>query len=248
MADPALLILGGTSLAGQLARSLANSGMRIVYSLAGRTKPRNLPDTEVRIGGFGGTEALSNYLRQENVVAVVDATHAYAARISDNARQACEQNEIALLRLEEPAWKHQPGDNWIEAGNVEEAKTLAARIARRVFVTTGRQSIPVFARDNNCWWLIRIVPTDEQLSELHNGKYLQDRGPFDVSHELQLMKDHKIDAVISKNAGSAATYAKIESARELGLPVIMIARPEGSAVDRVSTVKDAVDWLQPTLT
>ena len=244
MTEPAILILGGTSLAGQLARALADTGIRAIYSLAGRTNPWNLPDTEVRIGGFGGIEAMVEFMRQENITAVVDATHAYAAQISDNACRACGQTDVPLLRLEEPAWKPQPGDNWIEAVDVEEARNIATGITGRMLVTTGRQSIPTFAKDKRCWWLIRIVPTEDNLPELANGIYLQDRGPFEVSDELKLMREHRIDVVISKNAGSAATCAKIEAARELAIPVIMINRPPASPADTVSSVKEVINWLE----
>ncbi len=243
MADPALLILGGTTLAMGIARAAAGPGRRAVYSLAGRTEPKSAPDMEVRTGGFGGAEALADYLRRENITAVIDATHAYAAGISANTRAACAAANIPLLRLQEPPWQAQPGDRWIDVMDLAEARDKAAEIASRVFVTTGRQAMAQFAGDLRCWWLARVIAPGADLPELSHGGYVYDRGPFDLSGELTLLYDHKITAVISKNSGSAATYGKIAAARELALPVIMIARPVSGDEVQVETVADAVSWL-----
>jgi precorrin-6A/cobalt-precorrin-6A reductase len=247
MAEPTLLILGGTSLAMGVARAVAGPGKRAIYSLAGRTEPKSVPDMEVRTGGFGGAEALADYLRRENITAVIDATHAYAAGISANARAACAAATIPLLRLQEPPWQAQPGDRWIDVADMTDARDKAAEIGTRVFVSTGRQAMADFADDVRCWWLARVIAPGADLPELSRGDYVYDRGPFDMAGELALLQDHEITAVISKNSGSAATYAKIAAARELGLPVIMIARPVSDDAVQAETVAEtvagAVSWL-----
>ncbi|MBT4890597.1 MAG: cobalt-precorrin-6A reductase [Rhodospirillales bacterium] len=243
MVDHAVLILGGTSLALELAKSVQGMAVRSIYSLAGRTTPKSLPDMEVRVGGFGGVDALSQYLRAENITAVIDATHAYAAQISVNAQMACENTSVPLLRLQEAPWRQEDGDNWITVLDVAAARDEAAKIASRVFVSTGRQSVADFVSDPRCWWLLRVVPTDETLPAFQNGEYVYERGPFDLTDELALMREHSIETIISKNAGSKATYAKIIAARELSLPVIMINRPESGSTLQVGTVPDAIGWL-----
>jgi len=244
MAEPAVLILGGTSLAMGLARAVSGLDLRAIYSLAGRTEPKSLPEMEVRTGGFGGAAALADYLRRESIAAVVDATHAYAAGISANARAACADANIPLLRLQERPWRATPGDNWIEAADIAEARDKAAEIASRVFVSTGRQTMAEFAADPRCWWLARVIARGDDLPVLSSGEYIYARGPFDLADERVLLRDHDISAVISKNAGSAATYPKIAAARELALPVIMIARPAFEDAEQVGSVADTVSWVQ----
>ncbi|MBN9540299.1 MAG: precorrin-6A/cobalt-precorrin-6A reductase, partial [Alphaproteobacteria bacterium] len=73
------------------------------------------------------------------------------------------------------------------------------------------------------------------------------RGPFDVAAETALMRDERIDVVVSKNAGGEATYAKITAARALGLPVIMIARPDKPAGEVVHSTDEALQWLAHVL-
>ena len=247
MADPRLLILGGTALARELARAVTELDIHAIYSLAGRTKPKSMPEMEVRVGGFGGAEALAGYLRRNEIAAVVDATHAYAARISANAQAACQGAGRPLLRLQEAPWRAAAGDHWLQVPDLAAAREAAADIAARVFVTTGRQAMGEFADDRRCWWLARVIAPGADLPPLPHGQYLYARGPFDLAEELALLREHRISALISKNAGAAATYAKIAAARELSLPVIIIARPDAIAAAQAETVADALAWLQDRL-
>ncbi|MDP7549396.1 MAG: cobalt-precorrin-6A reductase [Alphaproteobacteria bacterium] len=247
MAEPTLLILGGTSLAVALARAAASLGLPVIYSLAGRTTSISVPEAEVRVGGFGGADALAEYLRRKDVLAVVDATHAYAARISENAWLACQAAERPLLRLQEPPWRETPGDHWQHVPDITAARDAAAKTTARVLISTGRQALAEFADDRRCWWLARVIAPGADLPALCSGQYVFARGPFDLAGELALLREHRISAVISKNAGSAATYAKIAAARELGLPVIMIARPGAPATPLVETVAEAMLWLRDCL-
>jgi precorrin-6A/cobalt-precorrin-6A reductase len=247
MVEPVVLILGGTSLAMKLVGEVIGLGMRAIYSLAGRTEHKPVPDLDIRIGGFGGADALADYLRQKNITAVIDATHAYAAGISANARFACAAANRPLLRLQEPPWQAVPGDHWIDAVDITDARDKAAEIASRVFVSTGSQAMAEFAGDQRCWWLARVIARSADLPELSQGKYIFARGPFDLADEIALLRGHKITTVISKNSGSAATYAKIAAARQLALPVIMIARPVSDDTALAETVADAVAWLKKNI-
>jgi precorrin-6A/cobalt-precorrin-6A reductase len=244
MPDPALLILGGTTLARRLAETASALDFAVIYSLAGRTKANAIPDVKSRRGGFGGVEALAAYLQTENIKLVVDATHAYAARISANAEAACQISNTPLLRLQEAPWQAEAGDRWINAGTIDQARDAACGIASRVFLTTGRQAMAPFAGGSRCRWLARVIAPGTDLPALANGQYLYARGPFRLAGELELLREHDISALISKNAGGGATHAKITAARQLGLPVIMIARPKAGKAPLVTELGEAMEWLR----
>jgi len=239
-----VLILGGTTEASSLAHLLANDArFEATLSLAGRTAqpaPQALP---ARIGGFGGIEGLVRHLRDEKIVAVVDATHPYADQMSAHAVAACGQAAIPLASLVRAPWARQAGDHWIEAVDTRAAANTIGRDPRRVFLTIGRQELPVFAAAPQHHYLARIIdaPGDDALPP--NLALVQARGPFDLAAETALLHDHRIEVVVSKNAGGEATYAKIKAARALGLPVIMIARPDKPAGHVTATPEDAVAWL-----
>lgn len=239
-----VLILGGTTEASCLARLLANDArFEATLSLAGRTAqpaPQALP---TRIGGFGGIEGLVHHLRDEKILAVIDATHPYADQMSAHAVAACGRAAIPLASLVRAPWTRQAGDDWIEAVDTRAAVDAIGRDPRRVFLTIGRQELPVFAAAPQHHYLARIIdaPGDDALPP--NVSLVQARGPFDLAAETALLRDQRIDVVVSKNAGGEATYAKIAAARALGVPVIMIARPHKPAGHVTETPEDAVAWL-----
>ena len=79
--------------------------------------------------------------------------------------------------------------------------------------------------------------------ELPNSKVLLDRGPFSLEQERQLLRDYRIQAIVSKNSGGNATYAKIVAARELGIPIIMVQRPAMPEGEKVTSIEAAIAWL-----
>ena len=234
-----LLILGGTGEASALARHLADRpGFEIVSSLAGRVAAPVLPPGAVRIGGFGGVEGLAAYLTQERIDAVVDATHPFAARMSANAAEACRRAGVPLLAFVRPAWAAEPGDRWHPVADMAAA---AARCRGRVFLTVGRQELAPFAGSDACFLIRSIDAPDGPLPAAH--ELLLKRGPFSLADEIDLLRDYRIDLIVSKNSGGPATYAKIEAARVLGLPVVLVARPARPITDQVHSLDAAAAWL-----
>ncbi len=241
-----LLLLGGTRDARQIARALADRpDVDVIYSLAGRTKAPRLPDARIRVGGFGGTDGLATYLKDESIDRVVDATHPFAAQMSRQAVAACESAGVPLLRFDRPVWREEEGDDWYHVPDAAEAAHRAAELGRRVLLTTGRQILHPFLRHTSCWWLVRVVEPSADLPTLENGEYLFSKGPFDLAAERDLLIGHKIDLIVCKNSGGGATAAKLVAARELGLPVVMIDRPSLPNAATASKLEDAIDWLQP---
>jgi precorrin-6A/cobalt-precorrin-6A reductase len=239
-----ILVLGGTAEARELAAALDARGARVVSSLAGRVARPRLPAGEVRIGGFGGSEGLARWLRGHAVRAVVDATHPFAERISVSAARACPAVGVPLLRLERAPWTARPGDDWHRVADLAAAAALAPALGRRGLLTTGRQGLVAFAAVEGVWFLVRCVdPPEPPLPRDH--VLVLDRGPYTLAGELDLIDQHRIDVVITKDSGGLLTQAKLYAARERGLPVIVVERPQRPAVPTVSSVAEAVDWAHP---
>jgi precorrin-6A/cobalt-precorrin-6A reductase len=237
-----VLILGGTGEARALAQDL--SDLPVISSLAGRVARPRLPVGEVRIGGFGGPQALARWLAEEDIAAVVDATHPFAERISASAEQASATSGVPLLRLERPGWQATPDDRWHWVDDLPgAAAALDALDARRVFLTTGRQGLAAFAGDGVRWYLIRCVdPPEVALPAKH--EVLLDRGPYTVDGELRLLDAHGIDVVVTKDSGGELTVAKLEAARARRLPVVVVRRSPRGAVATVRTVDEAAAWAR----
>lgn len=233
-----VLVLGGTAEARRLASELAGR-VRVISSLAGRVRDPRLPSGEVRIGGFGGVAGLRDWLRDNQVDAVVDATHPFAAVITSSAAQATAELDIPYVVLRRPGWTQDPGDNWHWVDSVRDA--ASALPGERVFVTTGRD-LSEFAHLSQ-WFLARSVepPQPPMPSRL---QVILDRGPFTVDGELATMREHAVDVLVTKDSGGDMTSAKLVAARSLGLPVVIVRRPPLPAgVTVVSSVAEVLSLL-----
>ncbi len=240
-----VLVLGGTGEARRLAAALVDRGVDVLSSLAGRVADPVLPAGEVRVGGFGGAEGLSDWLTGHRPLAVVDATHPFAARITEHAARAAAATGTPLLRLQRPGWTPRPGDSWRFVGSLAEAAEAVAGY-RSVFVTTGRQGVAAFAALPGRVLVRAVDPPDAPLPA--GTTLLLARGPFSVADELALMTGHRVDVVVTKDSGGALTEAKLTAARELGLPVVLVRRPPLPAgVPTVPGVDEALAWLADRL-
>jgi precorrin-6A/cobalt-precorrin-6A reductase len=241
-----VLILGGTGDAVKLAAKLATiPEIEVISSLAGRTKKPSALVGQVRIGGFGGAEGLANYLQENAIDFLIDSTHPCAGQITMNAAIATKITNTPHLMLVRPQWQKVSGDNWIEVESVAAAAQAIPETVSRVFITSGRQQLEPFLLRSQIypetWYLMRSI--DPPDLELPNSKVLLDRGPFSLKQERLLLRDYQIQAIVSKNSGGDATYAKIIAARELGIPIIMVQRPASPDGKKVTSIASAIAWL-----
>jgi precorrin-6A/cobalt-precorrin-6A reductase len=236
-----VLLLGGTSEARALAAHL-HPDVEVISSLAGRVPNPALPVGEVRIGGFGGVDGMRRWLTEQAVDAVVDATHPYAATITAHAAEVCRELRLPHLVLARPAWPS--GDAVLVGSNAEAARAVAAEQYSRVFLTMGRSGIAAFA-NVDAWFLIRAVTTPEEQALPLRYQLLLSRGPYRYDDELKLLREHRIDALVTKNSGGPMTRPKLDAAAALGVAVVMVDRPAlPVGVSTVTTVDDAVDWVR----
>jgi precorrin-6A/cobalt-precorrin-6A reductase len=241
-----ILILGGTTEASALARLVAGDPrFRATLSLAGRTAAPAQQPVPVRVGGFGGADGLMRWLQAEEAAAVIDATHPYAAQISANAVEACTRLGLPLATIVRLPWTPITGDRWqIVDSAAAAAGVLATEMQpRRVFLSLGRLELGAFAGVTQHDYIARTIDAPERAALPPRIRFLFARGPFDKEAEAALLTAEKIEVVVSKNSGGGATYPKIEAAREAGLPVIMIARPQKPRGVALESPAAAIGWL-----
>ena len=237
-----VLLLGGTTEASALARQLAEARVDAVFSYAGRTTqpaPQPLP---TRIGGFGGAEGLAEWLRAQMITHVVDATHPFAAQMSGNAVTACAQTGVALAALERPGWMPVAGDDWTRVPDAQAAAAALPTAPSSVFLAIGRQSLDPFAGLPHRW-LLRFAGFDRSQPVPLGAELVVERGPYTRAGDLALMRRHAVRILVAKNAGGDAARAKLDAARELRLPVIMIDRPALPARRSLATPEAVMGWL-----
>ncbi|HEX8496952.1 MAG TPA: cobalt-precorrin-6A reductase [Actinomycetales bacterium] len=249
MTVPTLLLLGGTAEGRELAGRLVEvPGLRVVTSLAGRLTGTPQLAGEVRTGGFGGVDGLAEWLRDNAPALIVDATHPFAAQISGHVAEAAQRIGTPALRLQRPGWTQQDGDRWLRVPDLPSAARALPLLGRRPLVTTGRQGLGELVDDPSCRGLALVVRCAEAPTEPvpAHVTLLVDRGPFDLSAELSLLRGHGIDVLVTKDSGGDDTRAKLDAARRLGLPVVVVDRPpaQGPPVGTVDDVAAAERWVR----
>lgn len=236
------LILGGTGDASQLAAEIARAGIDAVYSYGGRTRAPADQPLPTRIGGFGGVSGLADYIRSEGITHVIDATHPFAAEMSRHAVEACADTGTPLIALVRAPWTRVPGDKWIEVADVNTAVAALPEGPTKVFLAIGRQHIAPFAmRPQHAYTLRFVDPPEAPLP--FAADVIVSRGPFTLDGELDMMRARDIAWIVARNSGGDGARAKIDAARMLGLPVIMISRPNLPERLRVESVTEVTQWL-----
>lgn len=246
MADR-VLILGGTEEARALAAALTDDGTaEPVTALAGRTAEPAAVAGTLRVGGFGGPEGLAAHLTAGGYAALVDATHPFARQISTHAALAAQSAGVPRLALVRPEWQAAAGDRWT---CVEDEAAAAAALARlgladgaTVFLALGRQRVAGFAAVPGVRFLMRTV--DPVPPPWPGCRVLSGRGPFAFDAELDLLRTEAVAAIVCRNSGGGSGRAKLDSARVLGLPVMMIRRPPPPVPPVVEGVEEAVAWVR----
>ncbi|MFI9168920.1 cobalt-precorrin-6A reductase [Streptomyces lincolnensis] len=241
---PHVLILGGTTEARELAALLtARSGLRVTTSLAGRVSRPGTVTGDVRIGGFGGADGLADWLREQRVDALVDATHPFAESITANAARAAAATGVPSVVLRRPGWRPEPGDRWHPVASLAAAAALLPTLGRRVLLTTGRLGLAAFAHLTDLHFVVRSVELPDPPMPPHTEVLLA-RGPFTVADETALLGAHCIDVLVTKDSGGTATAAKLTAARHLALPVVVVRRPAlPPGVTALFDVASVREWL-----
>ena len=221
-----LLILGGTSDAITLCkRALAHYD--VIYSLKGQVRQPQL-SCEIHSGGFGGVEGMVEFLQQQHIDCLLDATHPYAVNISNHAKLAAKHCALPCFHYLRPAWQQQENDRWIFFQDMAELTALLDENEKsnaRLFFTLGQLSADFISQKNpQQHYIIRsaIASNSKQTDTL---QWIKNIGPFALDDERKLFKRYQIEALISKNSGGDSVAAKIQIARENKLPVYLLERP-----------------------
>lgn len=176
---------------------------------------------------------METYLKQHKIRLLVDASHPYAVNVSQNAMEVCRTLGIPYIRYER-ALTELRYDKITVVHSYEEAAETAAKLGRRIFLTTGSRNLEKFtsspALDDHVL-IARVLPTEQVIglcekAGLMPGQIIGMQGPFSQKLNRELFQKYQAEVIITKNSGTiGGTDTKFAAAEELGLPVIVIDRP-----------------------
>ncbi|AXI54648.1 Precorrin-6A reductase (plasmid) [Pseudoseohaeicola sp. NH-UV-7] len=238
-----LLLLAGASEARGIADALRSCDqMRVTASLHFAERTAGPLAVPTRIGGFGGGNRFAAFLAENRITAVLDATHPFAAEITQRSRRICRDLNLPYAQVLRPEWQAVKGDIWHDVGDETEAAQIIPPEAR-VFTTTGRATIEKFAGLRAQHLFVRQLRDGAQPRPVDRMTYVRGVGPFSVTDEIALFQKLNITWLVARNAGGVINYTKIEAARALGIDVAMIRRPSQSGASELQTVTDALEWV-----
>jgi precorrin-6A/cobalt-precorrin-6A reductase len=240
-----ILVLGGIAESKELTLALLSHGHDVIYSIAGLVRTPDLP-CEVHSGGFSnenmdGKTGLANFCIEKQIDLLVDATHPYATEISENAASTIQAIKIPCWRFNRPGWNAKKYPNWHDYSEFTDLLPQIAHFSRP-FLSIGISALKYTKyRPTHQQWVVRSArPFDDQAGIIQINAI----GPFDLNDEIKLMKNHSIDALISKNSGCNRVSAKMDAAAQLGIPVFVQRRPELALVDQsfgeITSLVDAI--------
>ncbi|MGV6813182.1 MAG: precorrin-6A/cobalt-precorrin-6A reductase [Brevirhabdus sp.] len=236
-----LLILAGSGEARRLVPRLSGrDGLRVTVSYFRNPQLEQAPGVALRVGGFGGDDGFRTFVDRERVDAVLDATHPFATRITARTACICKALSLPHLYLLRPAWAPDMDDNWTLVENAEAAARLI-RPDERLFVASGRGTLEPLRHSGARIFCRRLSPPDEPFP-FDGGEFLFGLPPFSVEEEVALFRDKQIERIMVKNAGGTASFSKLEAARLLHLPVLMLTRPAPPDCAIVDTIEKAETW------
>lgn len=221
--DQKILLLGGTADARIIADHLAKKPhLKAELSLAGvLSKPPKMA-LPLRIGGFGGVDGLAQYIHDNGISTLIDATHPYAAQMSHHAVMACQKTGIRRLTLWRPPWQAEAEDDW--HGFEGWPKLIrAVPSGARVFMAAGQDGMKALPRSPKFSVVARALAQPEDLPD--HVEMIKDLPGKTPEAEVDLFMQHQISHIICKNSGGNSSQAKLLAAKRLGLPVLMINRP-----------------------
>jgi precorrin-6A/cobalt-precorrin-6A reductase len=240
-----VLVLGGSAEGFVLAEKLAEiPGMKTITSFAGRTKKHRKPPGAYRTGGFGGVDGLCRYIKEKQITAIIDATHPFASRIKQNSDIAAGITKVPIIHLLRPPWKPQKGDNWLMVEDMRAAAAAIPHNITKVFLAVGRSELAAFSARDDLEFIARVIDMPKALPAIKNLSFICERGPFSYREDRKLLETCNIKCIVTKNSGGEAAYAKLQAARDLGLPVIMLARPPRPDGKCVNNEQEVLAWLQ----
>ncbi len=247
-----ILLLGGTSDSIEIAAALKEAGIDFTLSVVtayGRDLYSEVADRVV-VGAMDG-EAMVNYIQTNGVTGLVDATHPYAREASVNSIWAAEVAGVKYLRYERPSVAIPERVKAVVVDSVEEAAAAARAMASTVFLTTGSKDLQAFVSALPDKRLIaRVLPSPVVLKKCRDlgipvGDIVAVKGPCSYELNRALFSFYNADAVVTKESGTAGGFVdKLMAAGDLGLPVIVVRRPQLPYPELVSDCRGVVDVVK----
>ncbi len=244
-------LIGGTSESAAIAKRISQTiapNLAIVITVA-TDAARSLypPEIPIQVGCLDATQ-MASWCEQQQIQAIIDASHPYAVEVSQNAVTIAKTLHIPYLRYERSTLPLNSGQSLVldSLDTLLEGNYLQGK---RVLLTIGCQALPLFKSYQQQGTLFaRILPKPESLRIALDSGFTSDRliclrPPISTELEAAIWRKWEISLVVTKASGKAGGEdIKHQVARELNIPLITIARPTVIYPQQTSCLEEVVDF------
>lgn len=245
-------LIGGTSESAKLADAIASVGLPCTVTVTTESARSLYPSTPGMRVGVGCLDAnqVEQFCTEQQIAAILDASHPYAVEISQLAIQAAVKRQIPYLRFERIG----VGDrvNTPSAILLDSFEKLVAGDylhQQRVLLTVGYKALPLFKHwQERSTLFARILPSVASLevaiaAGFSSNRIVALRPPVSAELEKALWRQWNISLVVTKASGvSGGEDIKRGVAAELGIPLVVIARPAIDYPQQTSDLSVALEF------
>ena len=246
-----IFLIAGTQDGRKLAEFLSERGFEVTASVVsdyGRKLLETCADIKINDKPLDRDE-LQKILRG-GFDCLVDASHPYAKNISANAIAAAQSENIFYVRFERAEVEFDY-EKIFPVDSCEAAAVKASELGKNIYLTTGSRSLKIFVDMlKGCNLTARVLPTADVLSQceelgLTPKQIVAIQGAFSVEFNVEMFRHANAEVVVTKNSGQiGGADTKVEAAKILGLPVVMINRPKIFYPNLAATFDDVLKFLE----
>ena len=230
-----ILLFGGTTEGRELAERIADSAHSVYVCVATEYGASLLPDKDnVTVSSVRlSEEDISGLIVKNSFDICIDATHPYAAAVSENVRVACNVNGLKLYRISRENTEYASADA-VYVDSVGKAVDYLALHSGNVLITTGSKELREYVRldeyKSRCY--VRVLPVSDVIKECESlgfdaGNILAIKGPFSKDMNVAMLRTLNAKYMVTKASGSKGGYSdKLDACRECGVIPVIVGRPE----------------------
>lgn len=253
-----ILLLAGTSDALALGVQIQQSGYDLLASVVTESASRSLAEAgiPVRTGRLTQDEMV-RLIQDRQIRAVVDASHPFAAEAHKNAMGAARSSGVPYIRYERPALVYGDHPRLRVVATYAEAAAVARQQKGVILLTTGSKTLEIFAAellgDPEITLIARMLPRADNMGKceelgIAQRNIIAMQGPFLREMNAAIYRHYGVTLMITKESGKVgAVDEKVETALQMGIDVILIARPTIDYGEVFSGTAEVLRALAPLL-
>lgn len=191
---------------------------------------------------------MEEFIRNQGIHLVIDATHPHARLVSEEIQEACGRTGVRLERCLRAEGEQNKARDWVEVDSIQEAVSFLSSVSGVIFATTGSKELEALCQipDYQKRVYARVLPTSNVLKKCEKlgitGSHLiAMQGPFSTEMNTLFLRQTKAEWLLTKDSGRAGGFQeKVEAARENGTRVVVIRRPEEDGI----SLEEAMEMLK----